>query len=155
MTQPSTRPSPRPSPHPRAHWAARYIGLPWENSLPSEPTSGRNPDAFDCLGFFRYVQAKYYGRAVSDIIVDAHDLRAVIKTFETHPERQRWQPTQHPQDGDAVLMRRSRHPVHVGLWLGVDGGGVLHCAEKWGVVFQDLKGLAINGWSVAGYYRHV
>ena len=25
-----------------------------------------------------------------------------------------------PREGDAVLMRQSRHPIHVGLWLDVD-----------------------------------
>ena len=50
-------------------------------------------------------------------------------------------------------MRQSRHPVHVGLWLNVDGGGVLHAARDIGVVFQNTWDLAAHGWRIEGTYR--
>eukprot|EP01036_Dinobryon_divergens_P017800 gene17800-24206_t len=34
-------------------------------------------------------------------------------------------------------MRQSRFCVHVGVWLAADGGGVLHCVQDSGVVFQS------------------
>ncbi|TAN71888.1 MAG: DUF87 domain-containing protein [Magnetospirillum sp.] len=55
----------------------------------------------------------------------------------------------------ARFLRRSRHPIHVGVWLDVDGGGVLHCAEGAGVVFQRSDALALNGWAIEGFYPPV
>jgi hypothetical protein len=84
--------------------------------------------------------------------VDALSLRVVLKTFNEHPERKRWQRVSAPKHGDAVLMRQSRYPVHVGVWLDIDGGGVLHCTQSVGVVFQDLWALDRHGWRVEGFY---
>ena len=58
-----------------------------------------------------------------------------------------------PCEGDAVLMRQSRHPVHVGIWLAVDAGGVLHAARDIGVVFQGPADLTTHGWRIEGFYR--
>ena len=93
------------------------------------------------------------GRDLPVIPVDALNLRTVLHTFKNHPERQRWAAVDVPKQGDAVLMRQSRHPVHVGVWVDADSGGVLHCAQQIGVVFQQLSSLASHGWQVEGYYR--
>ncbi len=58
-----------------------------------------------------------------------------------------------PQDGDVVLMRQAKNPVHAGIWLDVDGGGVLHCVREIGVVFQDIASLNLCGWFLHSYYR--
>ncbi len=62
-------------------------------------------------------------------------------------------PVVQPQEGDAVLLRQFRHPVHVGVWLVVDGGGVLHAVKDAGVVYQKLLELLLHGWQVEGFYR--
>jgi hypothetical protein len=98
------------------------------------------------------VQRNHFGRELALIPVDALDLRVVLRTFNEHPERKRWQRVPNPKHGDAVLMRQSRYPVHVGVWLDVDGGGVLHCAHGVGVVFQDLLALDRHGWRAEGFY---
>ena len=94
---------------------------------------------------------------VPEIPIDALDLRAVLAGFRDHPERLRWRRVERareqPREGDAVFMRQSRHPVHVGLWLNVDGGGVLHAARDIGVVFQNTWDLAAHGWRIEGTYR--
>ena len=127
-------------------WAIQYIGRPW---IAGE----RGPESFDCWGLFLWVQKTHFSRKLPVIPVDALNLRTVLHTFKTHPERQRWAVVDVPQQGDAVLMRQSRHPVHVGVWVEADGGGVLHCAQQAGVVFQQLISLASHGWQVEGYYR--
>ena len=88
-----------------------------------------------------------------EIPVDAANLRAVLSGFRDHPERERWKLLERAREGDAVLMRQSRHPVHVGIWLAVDGGGVLHAARDIGVVFQDPADLTAHGWRIEGFYR--
>jgi len=122
------------------------IGLPWV-------AGARGPDAYDCWGLFLAVQRQYFGRDLPEIPVDALNLRAVLDAFTAHPERQRWQPVSAAEEGDAVLMRQSRYPVHIGAWLDIDGGGVLHAVRHAGVVFQTLAALNAHGWRIEGCYR--
>ena len=124
----------------------RLIGLPWI-------AGARGPEAYDCWGLFLAVQHDHFGRDLPEIPVDALDLRAVLDAFSAHPERQRWQAVPQPEEGDAVLMRQSRYPVHIGVWLNIDGGGVLHAVRHAGVVFQTLAALDAHGWRIEGFYR--
>ena len=128
------------------HWAEELIGRPWQ-------AGGRGPDVFDCWGLVRFCWREQFGIEVPEIPVDAADLRRVLDAFRDHPERQRWRLVAKPSGGDAVLMRQSRHPVHVGLWLEVDGGGVLHAAHGIGVAFQNPRDLDLQGWRIEGIYR--
>ena len=130
------------------HWAEHLIGRPWA-------AGGRGPDAFDCWGLVRWCWREHFAIEVPEIPVDAADLRAVLTGFRDHPERRRWQAVEHAREGDAVLMRQSRHPVHVGLWLAVDGGGVLHAGRDIGVVFQIPVDLSAHGWRIEGTYRFI
>ena len=128
------------------HWASAYIGLPWS-------AHGKGPDLFNCWEFVRAVQDRHFGRILPDI-ANPEDMLAMGRTFRDHPERQRWVKVEVPAEGDCVLLRRSRHPIHVGIWLDVDCGGVLHCAQDAGVVFQRPDALRLNGWAVEGFYRY-
>ena len=128
------------------HWANQYIGLPWV-------AGARGPDAYDCWGLFLAVQRCHFAHDLPEIPVSADDLRAVLGAFRDHPERQRWQKVECVKAGDAVLLRQSRHPVHVGVWLDVDGGGVLHAVKDAGVVYQKLPELLLHGWRIEGFYR--
>ena len=58
-----------------------------------------------------------------------------------------------PQDGDVVLMRQSKNPVHAGLWLDTDGGGILHCVRGIGVIYQNVCSLNACGWYLDSFYR--
>lgn len=125
------------------HWAFEYIGDQW--SAPDH----------DCWGFFRRVQRDRFGRDIPAVAVDAFNRRACAQAVESNPEREQWVATDSPQEGDAVLLAHARHPSHVGLWIDVDGGGVLHCIRGTGVVFQPVKSLKQSGWGHLEYYRHV
>ena len=122
------------------------IGLPWV-------AGARGPEAYDCWGLFLAVQRQHFGRDLPEIPVDALNLRAVLDAFTAHPERQRWQLVSAAEEGDAVLMRQSRYPIHIGVWLDIDGGGVLHAVRHAGVVFQTLAALEAHGWRIEGHYR--
>ncbi len=128
------------------HWAEELIGRPWQ-------AGGRGAQAFDCWGLVRFCWREHFGIEVPEIPVDAADLRRVLDAFRDHPERRRWRLVAEPREGDAVLMRQSRHPVHVGLWLDVDGGGVLHAARGIGVAFQNPRDLDLQGWRIEGSYQ--
>lgn len=127
------------------HWATPYIGTPYD-------PNGQGPDSFYCWAFFRFGQKIGYGRDLP-IIPNPGSFLAQERLFRDHPELKRWEPVASPVDGDGVQLRKGRDPVHVGMWLDVDGGGVLHCAPGCGVVFQRLPGLSVSQWAIEGYYR--
>lgn len=123
------------------HWAADEIGRPWLAGV------------HDCWAFFRRVQAERYGRHVPPFQVDARSTLACARAMNANPERQAWHRVSTPEDGDAVILARGKHPTHVGIWLDIDGGGVLHCQRGAGVIFQDLRALGLAGWSHLEFYR--
>ena len=127
------------------HWAAQYIGIPWVRG-------GEGPHAYSCWGFFRHVQASRYGRSIPTIAVDPDDAAALVNLFSAHPEGRHWAAVDHPNDGDAVVIHQ---PLHVGLWLDYDGGGVLHCARGRGVIFTHDSAWASSGFGRRQYRRHI
>lgn len=129
------------------HWAEHYIGIPWE------PT-GEGPDSYHCWAFVRHIQEKHFGRTLPGI-PNPEDILSIARGFRDHPERKRWDLVKIAIEGDCVLMRQARYPIHVGVWLDVDGGGVLHCSQEAGVAFQKPDALALNSWRVEGNYRFI
>jgi cell wall-associated NlpC family hydrolase len=129
------------------HWATQYLGMPWVSGAVG-------PAQFDCWGFVRHVKRVHEGIELPVISVDATDPRLVLKAFRQHPELQRYEVhDKSPKAGDVVLMKHCKHPTHCGLWVDVDGGGVLHCAQGSGVVFQSLNSLKATGWAGVLFYR--
>lgn len=125
------------------HWAFDYIGMPWTR------------DGNDCWQFFRRVQAERFGRVIPAFDMASHRAVVCARAVAENPERANWQPVDRPQEGDAVLMAHASHPSHIGLWIDVDGGGVLHCINGPGVVFQKPAQLKAASWGHLEYYRHV
>lgn len=119
----------------------QYLGLPW--------IEGRR----DCWLFFREIQAKHYGRTVPIVDVDVMDIRDVIHKVDAE-KKAHWEQIGKPEDGCAVLMSRNRYPVHIGMWLDIDGGKVLHCAQGMGVVFQNRQALKFDGWTGISYWKY-
>lgn len=125
-----------------SHWALQYIGREWI------------AQTHDCWAFFRQVQRDQFAREIPPFDVDSLSRLSCARAVEANPERQKWSPTATPKEGDAVLMAHSKFPSHIGLWVEVDGGGVLHCIEGAGVVFQSRQSLAACGWGHVEFYSH-
>lgn len=125
------------------HWATQYIGQPYV------------PQTNDCWAFCRRVWAEQFGLVVPVVTVNGSNLRAITRAFSYHEERALWQPVDVPVEGDAVLLAHTRFPSHVGIWIEVDGGGVLHCQDPLGVIFSRRDALARAGWSRLQFYRRV
>lgn len=128
------------------HFACKYIGLPWV-------AGAQGPDEFDCWGMVRWILKHEYGIDVPAVNVNPDNLRSVLIAFKKDPAFRAFNEVEKPQDGDVVLLRQSKHPVHAGLWLDADGSGVLHCCRDAGVIFQDLPSMRLCGWQIDSYYR--
>jgi hypothetical protein len=122
------------------------LGKPWQ-------ANAKGPDAYDCWHLAAVASASLFARTLPTIHVPAAPTWPwMIDTIRAHPEREHWRELPpHPMglvtaaDGAIVLMSRSSHPAHIGLWLAAERG-VLHCDADFGVVLDSLVGLRTGGW---------
>jgi len=128
------------------HFANKYIGRPWV-------AGAQGADAFDCWGFVRFVLANEYAVSVPPVNINPNNLRDVLTAFHKDLAFKAFVQVDKPIDGDVVLLRQAKNPVHAGLWLDIDGGGVLHCVRESGVVFQNIRSLNLAGWFLDSFYR--
>ena len=131
------------------------------------------PDAYWCWGLARVAQRRLADRELPIINCDPDDLRAVIRLVQNHPLRDEWQQLKKPQHLDAVMMAHRNHPHHIGTWLALDGGVVLHATEQFrrikgadgkpesisdprkpGVSADSLLALKTQGWACIEFWRH-
>lgn len=120
----------------------RYIGLSWA-------AGARGPDAFDCWGLLREVQARQFGKSIPDM----PEFGAVARDmYDERMNSREWVIVDKPFHGAGVLMRGGDDP-HVGIWLDLEGGGVLHSMERVGVIWSPRATLRMLGFSRLKFYR--
>jgi len=128
----------------------KYIGLPWRKDAVG-------PDAFNCGTFMRHIQLEHFGRVVPVSFVNEDQLLQVARVIRGAIEKalgNGWVEVSGPCHGDVVFMAHVNHPTHVGVWLDVDGGGVIHCARGMGVVFSNFTNLRLAGWGNLTFYHY-
>ena len=110
------------------------------------------PDAYDCMSFTRMIQAKHFGISMDRVMVGNYDDGiGLFSLLNSCGERVNWGPVKTPLHGDIVIARR---PFHIGTWLDIDGGGVLHCLRGAGVVFTRDAAWGASGIGRKTYLRH-
>lgn len=122
----------------------QYVGLPY---VPR----AQGPKAYDCMGLFTTVQGLHFGIKVPAIFADDYDdERAIVEAFK-NDEFGHWRNVENPRHGDAVKIRR---PLHIGVWLDIDGGGVLHAVRGSGVLWTRAANWKFSGFGRREYWRH-
>ena len=138
---------------PGPHWALGYLGKPWRAGCDG-------PEAYNCWGLVRAVYRERLGVELPAVEVDDLSVRDCARAFGAPGARTAWTRMLSPREPDAVLMARARFPSHVGVWLDIDGGGVLHAlgspdSDGGGAVyFSSLRALVAGGWGRIEFYRH-
>lgn len=130
------------------NFCGSLIGTPYKSG-------SMGPDTFDCWGLIRHVEREAFDRDVQAIIPpdDENDLRALVYFIKNHPEHQNWKKVEIPAHGGVVEMSSSTHPHHIGVYLDIDGGGILHCSNA-GVTFDSLFSLKASGWRKMVFYEY-
>lgn len=128
-------------------FARRVVGLPWREN-------GYGPEAYDCWGLARACQKEVFCRDLP-IIDYPSTIRAIVETIEEHDVRDAWPEMPSPAHGDVVTMTQSKHPHHVGTWLALDGGRVLHATQREGVMCCSLHQLKLEGFRGLRFHRYV
>ena len=105
------------------------------------------------MGFFGHIQRTNFGISVPTIIAPNYDdPNTLANLFKTHGERAMWSRIDWPEHGCAVIVH---NPLHIGTWLDMDGGGVLHCVKGVGVVYTHGAAWPSSGFGRREYFRHI
>ena len=132
------------------HWANRYLGKPWEKAA-------EGPHAYDCYGLVRAIYRDFLQIDLPLFDIAAMSPVAIRRDMHTEAGSGRWQPldfdTEPLRDFDVLLMSYAKRAHHVGIWVEVDGGRVLHALEGAGVVAPSWHSLPMSGWRVIEAYR--
>lgn len=120
-----------------------FIGMPYK-------AGSYGPDDFNCWGLLHHIQKTYFNIEMPFAPIGNED--ACRSMFKGCVEAGVWAVTESPTHGDGALMRPGSNP-HVGVYLDIDGGGILHALEGFGVVFTAITDLSFYGFGRVKYYR--
>jgi len=111
---------------------------------------GPPENGFNCWGLLHYVQKHYF--SVKMPVAPIGDRETCLRMFADRVEAKVWAHVEKPSHGDGALMREGKNP-HVGIYLDIDGGGILHALEGMGVIFTPCQDLNYHGFGRVKYYR--
>lgn len=101
----------------------------------------------DCWGLAVLVERDLFGRTLPLIPEPPADQTALVQFVAEHTAaRKQWQVVPSPVHGGVVELARSQDPFHIGVYLNIDGGGLLHTLRHGGVRFDSLLALRASGW---------
>lgn len=125
---------------------APLIGLPWE-------IGAEGPHAYDCWGLARMIQREVFGREVPAVTEPPESTRALMRFIKEHAERSNWRRVEEPSHGCMVEMAHNSHPFHIGVFLDIDGGGIVHSMRGQGVCWDRVATLRLSGWRRINFHE--
>lgn len=135
----------------RTDWPSLYIGRPWVSG-------GRGPDSFDCWGFVWWVYKTHFGLLLPCYPgLDATDLRCNLEAFsaiETQAPGLCFTLATKGSEGAGIAMGACEKTAHVGIYSEMEGGLIIHCEEKSGVVASTESELRAKGIKKIVYFPH-
>jgi cell wall-associated NlpC family hydrolase len=125
-------------------WVKDYVGIPFL-------FEGRDRKGADCFGLVVLVYREIWGKEIQDYLGYGPEPEPAdfARSFESAEKDSEWYETVGPEEGGLVLLRRSGHPLHVGLCLG--DGKMLHTTQATGSVVEAIHGPRWGG-KVLGFY---
>lgn len=130
------------------HWATKYIGKPFK-------LGARGPVAYDCWGLMREIYQTEFNIQLPDHPGVTEETLGFQSRVLLEDMSTAWVPSPEPFDGCGVAMSHKIIFHHVGVYLDVDGGKVLHAWEGTGVIASSYRDLRLaRGMKNIKYYRH-
>jgi len=129
------------------HWAKSYIGKPWARMA-------RGPDSFDCWGLVYDVYKTHYNIELPQNLIDPIHVKAYAMAINEGKDHPDWIEKDEPKEGYVVPLSKSRLFHHVGIWLDVDEGVILHAHQGSCVVAQSMHSMKAHNWTKFKYYTH-
>lgn len=115
------------------------------------------PKGLHCWELVRQCQQMLFGRELPPVLVAPERKRELVDLMGLRHAYAGWREIVAPTHGAVVFMTRNGHDVskaacHAGIWLDLDGGGVLHTDDPHGVVFETMPELAARNWAELSFF---
>jgi hypothetical protein len=125
-------------------------------AAPAWRLGARGPAAYDCWSMTQLVQAHLFGRNLLPVdLGTGAGLRQIVRAVSAHAANGQWSPRDGaPSHGDAVTMAHLELPFHVGTWLDLDRGVVLHHTERAGLCIDRLSEVRGRGFNRLIFHRY-
>lgn len=128
-------------------WVEGLIGKPWV-------AGGRGPDKFDCWGLVTWVYNHVLNIELPQVpFIDPKDVSQVARQIAKASICGQWERLAKPEALCVIPMSTARAFHHVGLFLPIDGGTVLHAFDKANVIAQTFPSLRAKGINRFEFYR--
>lgn len=108
------------------NWLNDYIGVPYE-------FNGRSMKGLDCYGLPKIIMEYEFGIVLPDWSFDKLNIREISGEMVGAVDSGDFTQHENPEEGDFAVCYRKKAAHHMGMYFG---GGVIHCAEGLGVVYQ-------------------
>lgn len=115
------------------------------------------PAGLHCWELVRQCQRVVFGRELLPVLVAPGRMRELVGMMDLRHSYPGWREVAEPAHSAVVFLTRHGHEVeraacHAGVWLALDGGGVLHTDDPHGVVFESLPELKARNWADPSFY---
>lgn len=115
------------------------------------------PAGLHCWELVRQCQRAVFNRELPPVLVAPERRRELVEMMSLRDSYPGWREVGGPAHGAVVFMTRHGHEVskaacHAGVWLELDGGGVLHTDAPHGVVFESVPELTARNWADLSFY---
>jgi hypothetical protein len=124
-----------------------YIGKPWE-------ANAKGPEAFDCWGLLVDVYKKQLNLDLPEYPKIDRDSLASLQGGIATILNSDWTAIARPVEYCAVCLSvNTKYAHHVGVFLEVDGGRVLHCTKQGGVLCEPLDSVK-SRYNLVNFYAY-
>lgn len=124
-----------------------YVGKSWN-------------EQYNCFSHFMDVQKNQFGvddfDQMNDMpnVMDYGEALSFVENKENNSLNKLWEEVDKPQEGDAIIFGMGRVKFHIGTYVNVDFGGILHCTKAGGVAFTPMRALKQYNTSSNLILRH-
>lgn len=125
-------------------WTDSILGKPWlEHAL--------GPDSFDCWGVVHFgFKTQRDIELPKYLYVSSEGFRQQGVNESDYPQ---WLRLSVPEDFSLAGLSMGERITHVGLFLDINGGSILHCRQDSGVIMQSIRAMKSQGWRTIRFYR--
>lgn len=110
------------------------------------------PDAYDCWGAAQVIQKRLFNRNMPDIKDPPTDIRRLMVFIHNHEARSQWVRADTKRHGQLVELAHGNHPFHIGVYLDVEGGGIIHSLANIGISWDRELTMKAAGWRKFVYH---